>query len=76
MLLGCKTPTNKQSQVCNHLDITIDVAGTFNVTEWDIRSWCHQPDLSVGQHYEFDIGAHCYKSVGIHLDMTIDVARR
>ena len=30
-----------------------------SVTEWNIESWCQQPDFQVGQHYKGIVGAHC-----------------
>ena len=44
-----------------------------NITEWDIRSWCWQPGLPVGQHYKVTMILHCHKSVPVL--MTLDVAR-
>ena len=35
-----------------------------NVTEWDIRSCCWQPDLPLGQHYNVAMRVQCQKSVG------------
>ena len=37
------------------------------MTEWDIRSWCWQPDLPVGQHYKVPMSVHCHKSVPVQI---------
>ena len=36
-----------------------------NVTAWDIRSWCRQPDFPLGQHYKVNMSAHCHNSVSL-----------
>ena len=36
-----------------------------NVTQWDIGSWCCQPDFPVGQYYKVAMSVHCHKSVPI-----------
>ena len=51
-----------------------DVYLMFNVTEWDIRSWCWQHDLLVMQHYKETMSVYCYKSV-THPDMTLAVCQ-
>ena len=44
---------------------------TVNVTEWDIGSWCQQPDFIVDQHYKVTMNVHYH----VCPDMTLDVAR-
>ena len=34
-----------------------------NVTEWEIASWCWQPGVTVGQHYEVIMSVHHHNSV-------------
>ena len=50
-----------------------------NLTEWNIKSWCWQDGLPVGQHYKIGMSVHCHKlvpsQVGTRRDMTLDVAR-
>ena len=51
------------SQALCIIRIGLELVGS--VSEWDIRSWCWQPGLLVGQHYKVSMGAHCHKSVPV-----------
>ena len=50
---------DSQSRQSNHLQNVFLLLSSLvlgitedNVTEWDIRSWCQQPGLPVGQRYK------------------------
>ena len=69
---------NKDTYIYPYIDIWRNTALSINrigkglvaqcrgkyMTEWDIGSWCWQPDFQV-RPYEVTISVHCHKSIFI-----------